>query len=47
MAGRPKGVAHSDSLFAQEPVGDVRDIYLGGSCGSSTWRKELAIPLLM
>ncbi|XP_041370565.1 uncharacterized protein LOC121384307 isoform X2 [Gigantopelta aegis] len=25
---------------------DTRDIYLGGSCGESSWRDEIAIPLL-
>lgn len=27
-------------------MGGARDIYLGGSCGSTTWREQTAIPLL-
>ena len=48
MAGRPspKGVARCDSSSPEVTVGGARDIYLGGSCGSTTWREQTAIPLL-
>lgn len=47
-AGRPspKGVARCDSSSPEVTVGGARDIYLGGSCGSTTWREQTAIPLL-
>ena len=24
----------------------IRDVYLGGSCGKTTWRSQIAAPLL-
>nr|CAH0111335.1 unnamed protein product [Daphnia galeata] len=42
----PKGVARCDSSSPEVTVGGARDIYLGGSCGSTTWREQTAIPLL-
>ena len=47
FTGRPKGVTRCDSTSSPEVmVGGVRDVYLGGSCGNSTWREQTAIPLL-
>lgn len=42
----PKGVARCDSSSPEVTMGGARDIYLGGSCGSTTWREQTAIPLL-
>lgn len=39
-------------LFGRPPLGvatrarRITDVFLGGSCGNTTWRQELAIPLL-
>jgi len=44
---RPKGVGRCDSCAPEVTVGGARDVYLGGSCGATSWREELAIPLLM
>lgn len=29
-----------------EVIEEVYDVYLGGSCGVSNWREEIAIPML-
>ncbi|KAK2719830.1 uncharacterized protein LOC136037094 isoform X1 [Artemia franciscana] len=46
-SNRPRGVSRSSSQISGEiPPCESKDVYLGGSCGSSTWREDIAIPLL-
>ena len=37
---------HRQRVVHSHDNGDVFDIYLGGSCGETGWREEIALPII-